>query len=281
MIGELKAGGTTSNDDLSTKIKSRFLTSINNTTINENNIKNILTTIIRGSFKVASENKCNMDTTSGNEMDIDNILAATQKGERANITVKQSVSLKAFNKCLVDLDMGTKIIKKIMDFDISFFTPTKEDEINLDNNEKEQKVDNKEQKVDNKEQKVDNKENNKNENVINDVIYTTVKSTNDTMWECRLKGSDFSKKEKKCPSTKISCSCNGKTEIIKNNKEQFSYTVEQYSDTVEHFSDTVEQYSDTVEHFSDTVENFSDTVENFSDTIENFSDTVENFSDED
>ena len=72
-----------------------------------------------------------------------------------------------------------------------------------------------------KEQKVDNKEN----------VF------NDTMWECRLKGSNFSKKEKKCPSTKISCSCNGKIEIIKNNKEQFSETEENFTETIENVRD--------------------------------------------
>ena len=114
LIGALNIGGSNSDRNINeTEIKQKIINDIENTTINENNISNEVVTNIMNSMKMAAEAKCNMDTTGGNEMDIENIMAAIQDGERANITVKQSVSLKAFNKCFIDLNMGSKIVNSL------------------------------------------------------------------------------------------------------------------------------------------------------------------------
>jgi len=114
MVGALNVGGSTSDNSTNeTKIKQKIKTDINNTTINENNIANAVTTNIKNSMAMAAEAKCNMDTTGGNDLDIGNILAAIQDGQRSNVTVKQSVSMKAFNKCFIDLNMGSKIVNAI------------------------------------------------------------------------------------------------------------------------------------------------------------------------
>ena len=114
LIGALNIGGSNSDRNINeTEIKQKIVNDIENTTINENNISNEVVTNIKNSMTMAAEAKCNMDTTGGNEMDIENIMAAIQDGERANITVKQSVSLKAFNKCFIDLNMGSKIVNSI------------------------------------------------------------------------------------------------------------------------------------------------------------------------
>jgi len=204
MVGSLNNGGSSDKTDFSSSIKSKILTDINNTEVNGNNIKNVVSTIIKDSIKAASEAKCNLDTSGVQDIDIGNIMAAIQDGQKSNVTIKQSVSMKSFNKCLIDLDMGTKIIKKVMDFDIAFFTPKKEEKKSIVNDEQSIKKQN--------------------------LTYTTVKSNSDTMWECRLKGSKFpEKKKRKCPTTKVSCGCDGKTEVIINkNVEKFTETIEDF-----------------------------------------------------
>jgi hypothetical protein len=114
MIGELNVGGSNSTDtNIQTTIKNKIKTNIENTVINESNITNSIDTNIKTSMSLAAEAKCDMNTSAGNEIDIENILATIQDGERSKISVKQSVSLKAFNKCFIDLNMGSKIVNTI------------------------------------------------------------------------------------------------------------------------------------------------------------------------
>jgi len=115
MIGELNVGGSNStNTNIQTTIKNKIKTNIENTTINQSNISNSIDTNIKTSMSLAAEAKCNMDTSAGNEIDVENILATIQDGERSKISVKQAVSLKAFNKCFIELNMGSKIVNSIV-----------------------------------------------------------------------------------------------------------------------------------------------------------------------
>ena len=114
MIGELNVGGSNTTDtNIQTTIKNKIKTNIENTTINESNISNSIDTNIKNSMSLAAEAKCDMNTSAGNEIDVEKILATIQDGERSKISVKQSVSLKAFNKCFIDLNMGSKIVNTI------------------------------------------------------------------------------------------------------------------------------------------------------------------------
>jgi hypothetical protein len=114
MVGALNVGGSTSdNQNNETKIRQKIKNDINNTTINENNISNAIVTNIKNSMAMAAEAKCNLDLSGGNEMSFDDIFVGIQDGERGELTAKQSVSMKSFNKCFIDLNMGTKIVNAI------------------------------------------------------------------------------------------------------------------------------------------------------------------------
>jgi hypothetical protein len=114
MVGALNVGGSTSdNQNNETRIRQKIKNDINNTTINENNISNAIVTNIKNSMAMAAEAKCNLDLAGGNEMIFDDILVAMQDGERGELTAKQSVSMKSFNKCFIDLNMGSKIVNAI------------------------------------------------------------------------------------------------------------------------------------------------------------------------
>jgi hypothetical protein len=68
---------------------------------------------IENSMKQAAEAKCNMDTTGNNAIDVDNIVAMALEGQRGSVKIAQSVSIKAFNKCFIDLKMGQGIVNDI------------------------------------------------------------------------------------------------------------------------------------------------------------------------
>ena len=112
--GLSQIGGGSSDTNISeTQIKNKIKTDILNKTTNRNDIKNIVKNRIENSMRQAAEAKCNMDTTGNNAIDVDNIVAMALDGQRGSIKIAQAVSIKAFNKCFIDLKMGQGIVNDI------------------------------------------------------------------------------------------------------------------------------------------------------------------------
>jgi hypothetical protein len=140
MIDKLNVGGSTSNNyNNETIIRQKIKFDISNTTINETNITNKVTTNIKTAMSMAAEAKCEMSTTAGNIMDIGGIVAVKQDGERSIAELKQKISLKAFNKCFIDLNMGSKIVNAIAG-DISNFVTSETENNNKVSAETEQEA---------------------------------------------------------------------------------------------------------------------------------------------
>ena len=106
-------GGSTDTNISETEIRNKIKTDILNKTLNQNEITNIVTNTIKNEMTQAAEGSCNMDTSGQNTLDVDNIVALAIAGERSDIKIKQTVSLKAFNKCFLDLNMGNAIVNKM------------------------------------------------------------------------------------------------------------------------------------------------------------------------
>jgi hypothetical protein len=115
MVGALGTigGGTTDTNISETTIRNNIKTEIFNKTINKSDIKNVVKNRIENSMKQAAEAQCNMDTTGNNTLDVDNIVAMALDGQRGSVKIKQTVSIKAFNKCFIDLKMGQGIVNDI------------------------------------------------------------------------------------------------------------------------------------------------------------------------
>jgi len=112
--GLSQIGGGSSDTNISeTEIKNKIKTDIINKTTNRSDIANIVTNRIQNSMKQAAEAKCNMDTTGNNTIDVDNIVANAIAGERGSIKIAQAVSIKAVNKCFIDLKMGQGIVNDV------------------------------------------------------------------------------------------------------------------------------------------------------------------------
>lgn len=112
--GLSQIGGGSSDSNISeTTIKNKIKTDILNKTTNRNDIKNIVKNRIENSMRQAAEAKCNMDTTGNNAIDVDNIIALALDGQRGSFKIAQAVSIKAFNKCFIDLKMGQGIVNDI------------------------------------------------------------------------------------------------------------------------------------------------------------------------
>ena len=101
------AGGSSSSR---TEITNTIKTKLKNKVINDNEVTSKVKSSIENSIKQATEAKCNMNTSGTNQLTADAI-AAIGKGSKIN--VKQNVSVEAFNKCLIDLNIGGKIANEL------------------------------------------------------------------------------------------------------------------------------------------------------------------------
>jgi hypothetical protein len=112
MVGDMTKSmtGGSSSEKQTTEIRNAVKSKFESETINKNDITNAITTNISNSMKQAAEAKCEMDTTGENIISVDNILAG---GQGSEIKVKQSVSIKSFNDCFINLNMGSKIANSL------------------------------------------------------------------------------------------------------------------------------------------------------------------------
>lgn len=102
--------GGSSSEKQTTEIRNAVKSKFESETINSNDIRNSITTEITNSMKQATEAKCDLNTSASNILDVENIIA---KDAGSEINVKQDVSIKAFNDCFINLNMGSKIANNL------------------------------------------------------------------------------------------------------------------------------------------------------------------------
>jgi hypothetical protein len=97
--------GGSSSEKQTTEIRNKVKSAFESITVTSNDITNAIETNITNKMAQAAEAKCNIKTTASNTISVDNIAAS----EGGTIKVKQAVSVKAFNDCFIDLNMGGAI----------------------------------------------------------------------------------------------------------------------------------------------------------------------------
>jgi intracellular sulfur oxidation DsrE/DsrF family protein len=109
MIGDVLTPGTTMNKDTQTKITTKMMASLSNTTINENTIKAIVTNNVTNNISQLNSASCKISTNFDNKVTIGDInIDQGGVGE-----ILQSVNAKALNECVLGAvqktDLGTAI----------------------------------------------------------------------------------------------------------------------------------------------------------------------------
>jgi hypothetical protein len=102
--------GKATDKEVDTTIQTTLNQTINNTVINETVIENKIKTAISNKMKQAAEATCSMNTSAANVIVGKDITLS----DSANASLKQTVSITAFNKCLIDLNMGAAIVNEVM-----------------------------------------------------------------------------------------------------------------------------------------------------------------------
>jgi hypothetical protein len=102
--------GSSSENDMEINIRTAVNQQIDNTTTNLNEITTKIKGAINTSMKQAAEAKCDMATSASNLIQIDSALAM----DGGEITSKQMVSMKGFNDCLINLNLGAAVMSAIM-----------------------------------------------------------------------------------------------------------------------------------------------------------------------
>ena len=92
-----------------TEISNALKTMMDTVTINSTNIQNIVKTEIKNKMEQAAEGSCKALTSASNIVNIGN-LTVDEEGEYESM---QAVTIESFNKCLIDLNMGTAISNKL------------------------------------------------------------------------------------------------------------------------------------------------------------------------
>lgn len=109
MIGDVLTPGTTMNKETQTKITTKMMASLSNTTINENIIKAIVTNNISNNISQLNSASCKISTNFDNKVTLGDInVDGGAVGE-----ILQSVNAKALNECVLGAvqktDLGTAI----------------------------------------------------------------------------------------------------------------------------------------------------------------------------
>jgi len=92
-------------------IRNSINLNIENTNIDTTNITNIINTSISNKISNAAEASCNLNVAGSNELDVEDDIASLND---SNLTIKQAVSITAFNKCFIDLKMGDSITNGVL-----------------------------------------------------------------------------------------------------------------------------------------------------------------------
>jgi len=97
--------GTSSSNTSTTEIINSIKSTINNETINQNEINNTINTSVSSMMEQMAQAKCNITTTGKNEFNFENIDVL----DGGVLKQAQTLNIEAFNKCIIDLNLGSKI----------------------------------------------------------------------------------------------------------------------------------------------------------------------------
>lgn len=150
MVKDMMKNITGSNDSQTTEIKNTIKSKLSTEVVNENLINNTIKTATKTTMEQMAKAKCDFNTTGQNIIDYKDIIAT---GDGTKLKLNQSVSIEAFNKCLVDLNLGSKIASDLTN---GFKTTTTTDTTNTQKNDQDQKTNNDISKTDIKESAIMN-----------------------------------------------------------------------------------------------------------------------------
>lgn len=102
--------GGSSSSTTETTIENEVRQKLKQESITENYVKNSVANKIKTSINQDTAATCEFDTNATNTINVKDILAAGG----GNINVKQKVSVKAFNDCVVKLDIGAKAVSALV-----------------------------------------------------------------------------------------------------------------------------------------------------------------------
>ena len=102
-------GNSPITDDVISKLQNNISQTINNITLNESNIKNIIKDTINSNIQNINEATCNISVTAGNQLKINNVLIT----ESGKVSLKQTQSIQAINSCVNKIVNSTDIVNSI------------------------------------------------------------------------------------------------------------------------------------------------------------------------
>ena len=96
-VSKMMSAGNTSEKDIETSIRNEMNMKITNTTINENEIRNIVKNHVANNITKVNKQSCDIQVSGQLNQDIGNINASG----RGKLKITQTVLIKAFNDCII------------------------------------------------------------------------------------------------------------------------------------------------------------------------------------
>lgn len=127
--------GTSTKEDVKTRIKNEMNLKFKNDTLNQNDIIKKVQNTIQNNMKNVSKQTCKFDTKGESIIRIRNI----EQDDNSELTIGQSVAVEALNKCIIDT-LNTNGI--VQDMSTTGFTTSSSDTANTNKQEAKMKTDN-------------------------------------------------------------------------------------------------------------------------------------------
>ena len=127
--------GTSTKEDVKTRIKNEMNLKFKNETLNQNEIIKKVQNTIQNNMKNVSKQTCKFDTKGESIIRIRNIV----QDENSDLTIGQSVAVEALNKCIIDT-LNTNGI--VQDMSTTGFTVSSSDTANTNKQDTKMKTDN-------------------------------------------------------------------------------------------------------------------------------------------
>lgn len=105
----LKAG---SNEITETELRNSVRNTVINRNVDSNEVKNILTTEVSNAVRQAGESRCGLNISANNTI---NSFANFEVTEGGKFDVNQKITLNSFQQCMVDLNLGQKVVDKLIE----------------------------------------------------------------------------------------------------------------------------------------------------------------------
>jgi ElaB/YqjD/DUF883 family membrane-anchored ribosome-binding protein len=127
--------GTSTKEDVKTRIKNEMNLKFKNDTLNQNDIIKKVQNTIQNNMKNVSKQTCKFDTKGESIIRIRNI----EQDDNSELTIGQSVAVEALNKCIIDT-LNTNGI--VQDMSTTGFTTSSSDTANTNKQDAKMKTDN-------------------------------------------------------------------------------------------------------------------------------------------